>query len=116
MPFKKGESGNPNGRPQKTRALTAILEAAGKKTVDIGDGKHVARKRLMAELLWKAVLEGKVELPNKTVLVVEPDDWFATVQFLYKHIDGPPIQNVDLTSGGDKIAAVTLIEVVKSNE
>jgi hypothetical protein len=103
MGFKKGQSGNPNGRPKKDRALTAILEAAGSKTVENGDGKHISIKRLMANLLWQAIHEGKIELPNGTSMVVSPDDWFNVAQFLYKHIDGPPVQNVDLTTGGDVI-------------
>ena len=75
-------------------------------TVVKGDEeKHVARKRLMAELVWQAVTEGKIELPNGTKMEISPDDLFATVQFLYKHIDGPPVQELDITSAGEKIKA-----------
>jgi len=30
----------------------------------MGDGSKVARKRLMARLLWQAIEQGKIELPN----------------------------------------------------
>ena len=40
MPFQKGQTGNPNGRPPKSRALTEILEAAGGKTIEY-QGKSV---------------------------------------------------------------------------
>jgi hypothetical protein len=60
----------------------------------------------MARLLWEAITEGKVELPNGTKIDMGPDDWFDTVQFMYKQIDGPPKQAVDVTSGGEKIAIV----------
>lgn len=91
----KGKSGNPSGRPPKSRALTEILEAVGAKTVKVGD-KKVARKRLMAELLWEAVTEGTVTLPSGKVLEVGGNDWWANVQFLYKQIDGPPKSEVDI--------------------
>jgi hypothetical protein len=103
--YKPGESGNPNGRPLKSRALTAILQAAGNKTVAKGE-KRVARKRLLAELLWQAVTEAKIDLPNGTTMEVGGADWWTNVQFLYRQIDGPPQHNVDLTTQGEKIAIV----------
>jgi hypothetical protein len=110
MTFKKGQSGNPNGRPQKSRALTAILEAEGSKTEVMSDGKHVARKRLMARNLWDAVTTGKMKfVGNEAEIVLTPDDIIALIQFLYKHIDGPPVQNLDVTSGGEKLKGYTVL-------
>ena len=103
MPFQKGQTGNPNGRPLKNRALTAILEAAVDKKITGQDGKQVARKQLLAELLWQIVQSGKATFPDGSSLEVTPDDWFGIVQFLYKHIDGPPPQNVDVTSAGEQL-------------
>ena len=96
--WKKGVSGNPNGRKPKGRALTDILEAEGNKTVELSDGKHIARKRLMARHLWQAVEQGKISLPNGETIVVGSDDWFAIAQFLYKHIDGAPVQKIAPTT------------------
>jgi len=107
MPFKKGQSGNPKGSPGKGRALTAILETEGSRMIDLSDGTRVARKRLMAILLWDAVENGEIKLPGGKVMMVAPDDWLAIIQFLYKHIDGPPKQELDVTSAGEKIV-VTL--------
>jgi hypothetical protein len=108
-----GQSGNPKGRPKKDRALTAILEAAGSKTVILGDGSHVTRKRLMADMLWRAVQEGEIVLPGGKKMIIAPNDWFDTVQFLYKHIDGPPVQGLDVTSGGEKIATSDPAEIAQ---
>ena len=35
MTFKPGQSGNPNGRPPKSRALTALLEKAGGRKISV---------------------------------------------------------------------------------
>jgi hypothetical protein len=110
MTFKQGVSGNPNGRPIKSRALTAILEAGGNKTIAVGD-RRIARKRLIAQLLWQAVTEGSIKLPNGKTIEISPDDFLTIVQFLYKHIDGPPLQNIDLTTGGKSLDVV--LKVIK---
>lgn len=97
--WKKGQSGNPNGRPPKSRALTAILERASAKTVEI-NGRRVASRRLVAALLWEAAACGRVTLPSGEELIFTPKDWLETIRFLYTQIDGPPKQGLDLTSDG----------------
>ena len=87
MAWKSGESGNPKGRPPKSRALTAILETAGKKSTQAGDNK-VARQRLLAQLIWEMATEGKVTFPDGRVMVAELQDWMATIRWLYGHVDG----------------------------
>ena len=103
MPWKPGQSGNPAGKPPKSRALTEILEAAGNKTLADADGKKVARKRLLAQLLWEVATTGKATFPDGRVLEVAPVDYLTVVKFLYQHIDGPPKSEVDVTSGGQAI-------------
>ena len=103
--WKKGVSGNPKGRAPKGRALTDILEKtlAQKVTVTLGDGtiKQVPRKALLAAMVSEAATQGRVTMPDGTVKVVADfADWLALVQFIYKHIDGPPITSLDITSGG----------------
>ncbi|HET8707608.1 MAG TPA: DUF5681 domain-containing protein [Pseudomonadales bacterium] len=102
--FQPGQSGNPKGRPPKDRALTALLEKAGKKTIT-NDGRKVARNRVLASKLWELATTGETELDGKK-LELAPADWLDVVQFLYKHIDGPPKQNLDVTSGGDALQII----------
>jgi hypothetical protein len=97
--WQPGESGNPAGRPPKSRALTAILERAGSRTIDI-DGKKTSGKQLLGRLLWQGVTEGMVNLPDGTKLELGPRDWFEMAKFIYSHIDGPPKQTLEHTGEG----------------
>jgi len=101
MPFQKGQSGNPGGRPPKPRALAKILETSGKKSIVRPDtGKKISRKNLLAEMIWTAATEGKVTIPGgETLTVKDIGEWMALVKFIHIHIDGPAKAEVDLTTG-----------------
>lgn len=86
--FKPGQSGNPNGRPQKNRAWTEILERAGNATEQVKD-KRLARKRLIADLVMQAAATGRITFPNERELVAEFKEWADFVKWIYTHIDGP---------------------------
>lgn len=101
MPWTPGASGNPKGRPPKSRALTAILEQAGGQGVPTGQlnkaGKPimVSRKKLLADMLWQAAAHGQVNVLSSdgktlTTMTLEGDDWLSVVKFLFTQIDGPP--------------------------
>jgi hypothetical protein len=80
MPFTKGQSGNPNGRPKKGRTLTEEIERVlrGK-----GPGGR-PNKALFAERVVQLAIEGNV----------------AAANLVLSYIDGKPLQAIDLTTEG----------------
>jgi hypothetical protein len=100
--FQPGQSGNPKGRPPKSRALTELLERAGSKTVVV-DGKKISGKRLYAERLWELITTGQVKFENKIYKVQSAKEWSDIVLKMLSHIDGPPKGELDITSAGNEI-------------
>jgi len=108
MPFQKGQSGNPRGRPPGKRALTEILSARGRALVTDTDGKRRPGNAVVARALWELVTTGTTTLPGRdNPLRVGEHGWFEIVKFLYGQIDGPPRQEHDITTDGEKLT-VTL--------
>lgn len=105
--YQKGQSGNPNGRPPKNRALTDLLEAAGNATIE-QNGKRIARKRITASLAWELLTTGKAILPSGDELKLSPQDWLGLYKWIYSHIDGPPKSELDITTGGEQTNKITV--------
>ncbi len=108
MPYKPGQSGNPHGRPKKDRALTALLDSAGGKTIEV-DGKKVSGRRLLARQVWEGITTGVISFPGEKKMILSPQDWKDFVKWLYTHLDGPPVQSVDLTTKGEKLSGIIQI-------
>lgn len=91
--WQKGQSGNPNGRPPKKRQLTEILERAGNAKSPNG----VAAKKQLADMLWQAVLTGRVIFDDGTIMALKTEDWIAVNKFIYQQIDGPPKPEIEIS-------------------
>lgn len=119
MAFQPGQSGNPNGRPPKNRALTEILQKAGDVTVEVGGDKRTARKRLLARLLWEFATTGVVRFSdgeNDLLIVADVAEWLGAVKFLYQHIDGGAQAEIDITSNGRALGPGVFLPAVRDED
>jgi hypothetical protein len=107
--FVKGKSGNPRGRPKKTRALTEVLAAV------CGNGK----KKAIAEKVREGILSGVVTFNEAInpdtgklgvrIIKLAADEWLQLVKFLYTQTDGPPPTKIE-ASGPDGGPIETSVE------
>lgn len=77
MPWEKGESGNPSGRPKKEYSVTALVRAKGEAVVDPVTGQTRADR--LAEQLW-----GMAEGGDK-----------QAVQYIIDRLDGKPKERIE---------------------
>lgn len=95
MPFHKGQSGNPGGRPKRKWTWVDLLEEVGE-TIEKQSG--LSYKKLVAQRLWLAAINGNM---------------FA-VTILQNRMDGMPQINQDVTSGGKPMGVASLLEQVQN--
>lgn len=96
-PFKKGQSGNPKGRPKGTVSITAEIRAKllkiypEKQATVIGDdGKKIKKeKKTYLEMLIKSIFENAIK--NKDTRMLNQ---------IWAYIDGQPKATLDI--GADK--------------
>jgi len=95
MPFLPGQSGNPKGRPPKQRALTHLLEQAGKKKVDSG-GASVQAVRVFAQKVWEGLTTGSLDFGpaadgTPRQIQLSGKEWVTLARLVMDQIDGPPL-------------------------
>jgi hypothetical protein len=60
-------------------------------------------------MVWQGVTTGEVDFPGGQKMKLAPQDWKDFVKWIYQHIDGPPVQSLDVTSGGEAITVQVYI-------
>lgn len=113
--FQKGIVTNPKGRPPKERALTAILERAGGKSIDV-DGKAVSGKQLVARLVWEGLTTGQIQIPGGPLYNVGLDDWRELAKWVFAQIDGPPKQSLEHSGPGGEPFTIEITRRASSQD
>jgi ribosomal protein L17 len=81
MPFTKGRSGNPRGRPKKGETLTDLL-----------------RDKIEAPKTTREKLTRKEKIIEKLITLAEAGD-LSALKYLFDRIDGRPKESIELTDG-----------------
>lgn len=98
MPWAKGESGNPNGRPDKKRALADLLKTGLDEEIN-----GVKKKETIVQRAISALTTGYMVFPTskgvrRTKLSVK--DWTDLFKFVLTHLDGPAKAELSIIHDG----------------
>jgi len=90
MPFKPGQSGNPNGRPKKGQTFTDLLkEYLAQETKEPGKTRYDK----LIEKMYEFAMQ-----PDATMM-----------KYLVDRVDGKPAESVQLSSDADEPMEITIV-------
>jgi hypothetical protein len=122
IPFKKGQSGNPNGRPRKSFAsINAELKAKGIKPLGKTDLIDAYQTIFNAdEETLKEIAKDKGTPYAMKIIILELNDKKTRAKAMQDYRDycfGRALNSTDITSGGDPIKSEPVqINFVKTKE
>ena len=98
--WRPGQSGNPRGRPPKRRALTDMLERAGR--LKLAGASETAQKQ-MVQRVWEGLSTGRMTFTDSggvRVVDLNAAEIIQLAKLVLAQVDGPPKSEMDVTSGG----------------
>jgi len=100
MKWEPGRSGNPNGRPKKTRCLTHALTEYGKRIVDAPEGQKATLQELLVKTLWNLALGGDL----------------MAIKYIFDRIDGKPVETMILPGMQQASGKIKIVWVSSEGE
>jgi hypothetical protein len=95
--FTPGKSGNPSGRPPKSKCLSDLLNTELEKGVS-SSGKKIAGKKLVAQLVTQVLTTGRLQFPDDTEpSIVSVKDWIEFCKWAYNYLEPPIIKQEIIT-------------------
>lgn len=91
MAWKKGQSGNPNGRPRKNKALSEEL-----------------RRLLQGQALGKKETNLQVIVAKLVALAREGDK--DAIRYIFDRLEGRPAQALELTGDKERPVRITYVD------
>ncbi len=97
MTYKPGQSGNPNGRPKKGRALAELLELElNQKFGDEVEAKQIIIQRAVIALRTGYMVFPGLKRDRKVKLAIK--EWSELFKFVVTHLDGPAKVDLNITN------------------
>lgn len=120
VPFEKGKSANPGGRPRKSLTWALVSAMDGKvapgsqETIREWVGKALAQGALTGQITLEPPRDdlGEIVAEARTLKINNSEQWLALITFIYNRIEGTPKQTVDHQSMGKALAGMPIQDVV----
>ncbi len=101
--WKPGQSGNPRGRPPKSRVLTEMLRVQGEELIVVG-GESMTAREALAKAVWQFAISGEVWLMGKRLEANSISEWAAVVKWLYSHTE--PVSRIEASDEAEMVVRV----------
>ena len=94
--FKKGESGNPNGRPKGTVSITELIRGKLRERYPEKDPKKFKEKKSYVEKIIDTIFHNAIEAKDE-----------KTLSKIWAYIDGQPKATLDIGADKESLAELT---------
>jgi hypothetical protein len=71
--------------------------------------ERISGRHLLARQVWEGITTGFITMADGRKLALSPQDWKDFVKWVYSHIDGPPRQELDITSDDKAIKGYVVV-------
>jgi len=99
--YVKGQSGNPAGRPEGSISVVSALK---RELAKMAEGQTTKEKKTYLEQLIKTILDKGIKEKDVTM-----------IKDIIDRVDGKPLNNLDVTSQGEKIIVMPP-EIINKND